>query len=241
MNSPYTGPTPPDTNSPYRAIAPAWHTAVVLFVMLGLSLAGAVNRNLSPMGRTHGRAIGYVLVMVFEWATVGFIWWGVSRRGVRMRDLVGGSWPRLIDALRDLGIAVGFLITSLLILNGLGHLLKATPNQAIRNMLPQSSIEIAVFLMLVLTAGFCEEVIFRGYLQRQFTALTQAAAGGILLQGIAFGAGHGYQGWRYMLLIAVFGTLFGLLAYWRRSLRPGMLAHALQDGIAGTLGRHFMR
>jgi uncharacterized protein len=39
-----------------------------------------------------------------------------------------------------------------------------------------------------------------------------------------------------MLLIAVYGTTFGLLAIWRRSLRPGMLAHFLQDAIGGILG-----
>lgn len=238
MNSPHNRPTQAEVDRPYRAIAPAWHTAVVLVVMLGLSFAGAVNRGLSPMGRAHGRALGYVVVMVFEWAVVAFIWWGISRRGVDMHELVGGRWVRALDFLRDLGIAIGFLIIAQLVLSGLGHLLKATPNQAIRNLLPQSGIEIALFLMLAATAGFCEELIFRGYLQRQFAALTQAATGAIVLQGIAFGLGHGYQGWRYMLLIAVFGTMFGLLAYWRRSLRPGMLAHFLQDGVGGILGRH---
>ena len=32
--------------------------------------------------------------------------------------------------------------------------------------------------------------------------------------------------------------LFGILAEWRRSLRPGMIAHALQDGVVGLLARH---
>lgn len=193
------------------------------------------------MGRDHGRAAGYIMVMIFEWVTVAFIWWGVSRRGNRVRDLMGGSWPRAVDVLRDLGIAIGFLVVSGVILSGLGHVLNAAPNQAIRNILPRGPVEVVLFLMLALTAGFCEELMFRGYLQRQFAALTQAATGGILLQGIAFGAGHGYQGWRYMAVIAVFGSMFGLLAHWRGSLRPGMLAHALEDGIGGTLGRHLMR
>jgi len=105
------------------------------------------------------------------------------------------------------------------------------------NLLPQSPLEIALYLMLSLTAGFCEEVIFRGYLQRQFTALTRASAGGIALQGIVFGLGHGYQGWKFMLLIAVYGTTIGLLAHWRHSLRPGMILHFVQDGAGGLVGR----
>jgi uncharacterized protein len=228
------------TESPHRAVAPAWHTAVVLFVLLGLSLVGARSGNLVFTG-THGRAAGYVLVMMFEWVTVAFIWYGVSRRAIRIPDLVGGSWPRPGAFLRDLGIGIGFLIIcGVGVVNGLGYLLKVAPNQAIRNMLPQGGIEIILWLMMSLTAGFCEEVIFRGYLQRQFAGLTQAAAGGIVLQGIAFGAAHGYQGWKFMLLIAVYGSMFGLLAHWRRSLRPGMITHFVQDGLGGLLARHFL-
>jgi hypothetical protein len=44
-----------------------------------------------------------------------------------------------------------------------------------------------------------------------------------------------------MLVIAVYGCLFGLLALWRRSLRPGMMTHALQDGLAGLLARYAPR
>lgn len=231
--------TPPPTDRHPRPVAPAWHTIVVLALMLGFSLVGATRKNLPGVG-AHERIPGYIAAIVLEWVTVAFIWYGVSRRNVRISELVGGRWQRPTAVLRDSGIAIGFLVVALLVLNGIGRLLKATPSQALRNMLPQSAAEIAVYLLVVLTAGFCEEVIFRGYLQRQFTALTRREWGGITLQAIAFGAGHGYQGWKYMLLIAVFGAMFGLLAYWRQSLRPGMLAHAIQDAIGGLAGRHFM-
>ncbi len=95
--------------------------------------------------------------------------------------------------------------------------------------------------MLALTAGIGEEILFRGYLQRQFAALTRSTATGLVLQGVAFGAAHGYQGKKYMCVIAVYGCLFGLLAYWRRSLRPGMMAHFLQDAVGGLVGRHFLK
>jgi len=228
----------PDQN--YDGVAPAWHTVIVLAALLALSLAGTHSRNL-PFAVAYGRAPGYVLVMIVEWTTVAFIWYGVSRRGLRIRDLVGGAWPRLLAVLRDFGLAVAFLIVSSLILNVIGHLLKAVPNEAIRNALPQTTLEAILWVFLSLTAGFCEETIFRGYLQRQFAALTGSIGAGIVLQGIAFGASHGYQGWKYMSIITVFGILFGLLAQWRRSLRPGMMAHALQDGLGGLVGRHFLR
>jgi membrane protease YdiL (CAAX protease family) len=36
-----------------------------------------------------------------------------------------------------------------------------------------------------------------------------------------------------MLVIGVFGMFFGLLAHFRKSLRPGMMAHAIQDSYSG--------
>ena len=224
-----------------RAVAPAWHTAIVLIALLSSSLAGALSGSLPFVG-TFGRAWGYVLVITFEWVLVGFISWGANRQKVSLRDLIGGNWARPVAVLRDLAIAVGFLvICGGGVLNGLGYLLKVAPNRAIRGMFPHGPTEIILYSMMALTAGFCEEVIFRGYLQRQFVALTQAVAGGIVLQGIAFGLSHGYQGWKFMLLIVVYGTLFGVLAQWRRSLRPGMITHSLQDGIGGLLASHFLR
>jgi uncharacterized protein len=38
-----------------------------------------------------------------------------------------------------------------------------------------------------------------------------------------------------MLAVMLQGWLLGLLAYWRKSLRPGMLAHGLQDSIGGIV------
>jgi membrane protease YdiL (CAAX protease family) len=199
-----------------------------------LSAGGAVTRGSLRTTHPHGRVITYVYVMIYEWLTVAFIWWGVHRRGIRVRDIVGGDWGRPLNVLRDLGIAIGFLLVSQIVLGIIGHLLKAAANQAIRSLFPHGPVETTLFLLLALTAGFCEEVIFRGYLQRQFAALTHAVAGGIVIQAILFGAAHGYQGWKLMLVIAVFGTMFGLMACWRRSLRPGMLAHFIQDGVLGS-------
>jgi uncharacterized protein len=84
-----------------------------------------------------------------------------------------------------------------------------------------------------------EEIIFRGYLQRQFSALTGNAYIAIVIQAAVFGASHGYEGTRRMIVIFVFGAMFGFLALWRRSLRPGMMAHALHDSAAGA-GLYFI-
>lgn len=222
-----------------RAVAPPWHTAVVLLVLLGLSVLGARQQGLPSVG--HGRVAGYLTVMALEWVLTAFIWFGIRRRGMPLRELIGGSWPTLRAVLRDLGIACLYLIAAHLVLAALGYLLRVTPTPGVRSLFPNGPIEDALWVMLSLTAGICEEIIFRGYLQRQFAALTRSTAAGLILQGVVFGASHGYQGPKYMCIIAVYGCLFGLLAYWRRSLRPGMMAHFVQDTIGGLVGRHFLK
>jgi len=48
-------------------------------------------------------------------------------------------------------------------------------------------------------------------------------------QGVLFGVGHWYQGGKMVIVITVLGVLFGIFAQWRKSLRPGMIAHAWGD------------
>jgi len=76
-------------------------------------------------------------------------------------------------------------------------------------------------------------VVFRGYFQQQFEAWTRSPSIALLLQAALFAVSHGYQGARACAKIAVFGVLFGLVALWRGSLRPGMIAHALTDIVGG--------
>ena len=225
----------------FRAVAPAWHTIVLLVVLMSFSALGLVFADRVGTHRPHGHIIQYVVTIAFEWALAGFVWFGVRRRGIRIAELVGGRWSSFMDVLRDIGIGIGFLIVAGIVLQLVAHLLKAAPTRALRAILPSGPTEMILWVAMSLSAGFCEELIFRGYFQRQFAALTRSAAGGILLQGIFFGAAHGYQGWRLMTVIAVFGTMFGLLAQWRHSTRPGMFAHALQDTLGGLLGRRLMR
>jgi uncharacterized protein len=43
---------------------------------------------------------------------------------------------------------------------------------------------------------------------------------------------HSYQGFRGAVLIGLEGVMLGGMAHWRRSVRPGMIAHAWKDSLA---------
>lgn len=222
-------------------VAPLWHTFLVIIILLGLSGLGAITAHFQGGFRAeniHNRVPSYIVTIFMEWLVLGIIWLGIRRRGVRIKDLIGGAWHSPKDIFRDLGISIVFLLSALVVLGLIARVLHAAPNEAVRRLIPQTRPEIALYLLLALSAGFCEEVVFRGYLQRQLSVITGNPLFGLVLQALLFGASHGYQGVKYMLLIAVYGCMFGTLARARSSLKPGIIAHFLQDGGVGLVARH---
>lgn len=231
--------TPAATSSNTKLVAPLWHLLCVF-----LLLAGWVSLSLHPrhhaLGALSPQLSGYLLVIFFEWFIFAFIWLGLCVQRVPFATLFGEMSSKLSKILRDLGIALGFLIIANIVLAILTVLLRVSKvTEGVKQLIPHTPLQIAVYLLVCLTAGICEETIFRGYLQRQFSALTKSTAAGAVIQGIIFGLAHAYQGWKMILVIAVYGCLFGALTLWRRSLRPGIIAHFLQDSITGIfLARH---
>ncbi len=224
-----------------ESIAPWWHTVLVLLPIAIMSVASAYQHGL-PNANLPGmssRLSGYFTVIVVEWLVVLMIWLALKRRGLSMGSLVSGRWQSLKSFFRDLGPGVGLIVVAVPVTSGLIHLLRVHTNSTLAAIIPHTAFELVVWLGLSATGGFCEELIFRGYLTRQFSAWTGSRGVGIVLQGVAFGLGHGYYGIA-MLAIMVHGWLLGLLAYWRKSLRPGILAHGLQDALGGTVA-FFMR
>ncbi|MGA2086330.1 MAG: CPBP family intramembrane glutamic endopeptidase [Terracidiphilus sp.] len=222
-----------------KATPPAWHTAGVLLLLLGMAALTLHLRTLNLVGQTHGRVLAYIATMTVEWLIVAFIAWGARWRGASLTTLAGRFSPALRSIARDLGLATAYLVAANIVLGiigaVLGRLIHSAPNDFMKSILPHTGLEYTVWLLLALTAGICEEMIFRGYLQHQFTVWTSSAAAGIAVQGILFGAAHAYQGPAMMIVIAVYGCMFGSLAWWRKSLRPGMMAHFIQDAIGGLV------
>jgi membrane protease YdiL (CAAX protease family) len=228
-----------ETRRSPSSIAPVWHSLTVIAIILLASAVSARQHGLIGIqsSRFDPKIARYLTTLVFEWLLVLVVWWGIRMRGVSLRELIAGRWASFGKFLLDIAIAVGFLIVANAVYGALVHALRVDPGKQLRAILPRTPGETIVYLALAVTAGFCEELIFRGYLFRQFTAWTRSMVAGLVLQAIVFGLGHGYQGGRLMLVVTVYGLLFGGLAMWRRSLRPGMIAHGLQDAMVVVLVR----
>ena len=214
-----------------KPIAPLWHTLIFLTALAALASSSVWLHGLTRSGSS--RIPFYIFAMAAEWLLVGVVAWGVRLGGSSISSLIGEKWARASHFLRDLGLSLAFLLIMVGVLSILTHLLHAAPNQNIRNLLPHTLAEKCVWVLVSLTAGICEELMTRGYLQRQLHALLKNGPAAVLAQGIIFGAGHAYQGWKYMVIIAVLGAMLGWLALWRRSLLPGMIFHFIQDVLGG--------
>ncbi len=179
----------------------------------------------------------YISTIAYEFFLLGYVWFfGLRRYKVTIREIIGGKWLRFRDFWRDVGIALLFWIVVVGVLVVMSHELQFSGMEAAKFLLPETATEAIVFVLLSCVAGFCEEVIFRGYLQRQFTAWTGNVIAGVVLQSAVFGAAHLYQGLKGVVVITVYGAMFGILASMRKSLRPGIMQHCAQDSMSGIAG-----
>jgi membrane protease YdiL (CAAX protease family) len=219
----------------YPPVASPIHTILVLAALGGWAFWHKISVDQLSVAANPNRVRFYLVTLFFEGLLFVLVVAGVRSSGASLLVVFGDHWHSLRQVLRDIGIALGFWIIAAMLLWIFGWLLRIAALGRNVSMLPQRGIELTFWIALSVTAGICEETIFRGYLQRQFIALTKSGPAGILLSAATFGAAHAYQGFRMVILIALYGAMFGILAYWRASVRPGMIAHAWQDSLNGVL------
>lgn len=97
---------------------------------------------------------------------------------------------------------------------------------------PLTSLPLAAVVPLALLVGVYEEVAFRGFLLSRLHAAfagrldaRQAAIGAVVVSSAAFAIGHVYQGVLGVAQTAAAGVAFALLALWRKSIWPCIVAH----------------
>jgi len=225
-----------------RPIASAWHLALVVLLGAGNAYRSAIFAEHSRAGLGPTRSVMYLRTMAFEVIFVAIVAAGVRFRGSSLETIFGRRWRSTGEVLRDLGIGAGLWLAAMVlgsILNGHGG--GGATGRDVSFLIPQTSVELLLWVLLSSVAGICEEAIFRGYLQRQFSAFTQSAGIGVILAALAFGAAHLYQGVARATVIAISAVLFGAVVEWRGTVRPGMAAHTLQDAIAPVLMRLMRR
>jgi membrane protease YdiL (CAAX protease family) len=182
------------------------------------------------MESTHPR-VGhlpmYAMVLVTEWAMFALTLWRSDAAFVGYVARVVHN-PRSL--LWDIPVAVALCAVLLFVVTPLvTHFLQSSSSAGIA---PHGPAEIALWFVVCISAGICEETVFRGYLQQQIAGWTGNNLIGLFGQAAIFGLCHIYQGWHNVALISVWGCVFGAFVYWRKGLRANMIAHTVLDSLA---------
>jgi uncharacterized protein len=153
-----------------------------------------------------------------------------------------------------LGIAVALVALIL----GLGFLQRRTlfarPNwsELVRRSLkhaeplvPRTTGEYRGMVLVALTAGICEELMFRGFAIWYFVAFWPGTRIGLVIAVVAssllFGFGHIYLGMRNVGGTIIGGLFFAAIALVAGSLLPAMIVHAALDLHSFDLGYRALR
>jgi uncharacterized protein len=222
--------------------------AVAAYLVVGEPVVGAVlHRRFEGRLRTdtHARRSFYRRLLVLEWglALLALLIWlsapdvDAAAVGLRWPD----GWPGPLAGALALLVVVFVVATTRALRGGaLAQLPVRTdaegrhaelPVHATLALLPRTPAERRLFTVVGLTAGICEEWLYRGF----FLAVVAAVAGGppswllVLVAAVAFGLAHAYQGRAGIVLTGVLGGVMAVLYLGTGSLLLPVLLHAAID------------
>jgi uncharacterized protein len=176
------------------------------------------------------------------WITAGIACWTegfgklVTLHGLEIRAtwLQRHLWSRyLLAAIVILFVLVQliFPIVQVIVKYRKRPFLEPRQFESLRFFLPASTVERHWFAALSITAGFSEELLFRGFLLRYLhtSPLHLAFVWAALTSALIFGAHHLYQGRQGFLVTAMLGLVFTAVLLVTGSLWAGMVFHAAID------------
>lgn len=115
------------------------------------------------------------------------------------------------------------------------------PLQALaERILPQSKMELIPFFALAVTAGLCEEFLYRGFAMAVLSRTGLPVGVVILFSSIIFGLAHLYQGRSGFVSTMLLGILFGISRVALGSLVPVVAWHMGVDFVAGIAGPRYL-
>ncbi len=212
--------------------------AVVLAVVLPLAAQPTYRRYLRRLAADpRARLAQYRRVIGRDWAAAGLVVLiGVlarrTPRSVGMPAYRGGADVAL--AAEVLVLAAASLVPMLVVLRRRGERhdeMMVTYLQRVIGLIPVTRGERAGYAALSVTAGICEELLFRGFAVGYIRWLWPAAPWPwlILATSVPFGLGHLYQGTASAAWITVLGALFCWITLATGTLLVAMLIHAAID------------
>src|SRR3984885_2690954 len=163
----------------------------------------------------------YASTIAFQWFATAIIVWRAMARGYRLADLglaLPSPWLAAI-----VGVALSALISfnqavSIRRLASLPSDKQGFMRALTLKLMPHNAPERLAFFALVTTVALCEEIIYRGFIQRLFLNVSHGSiAIAILGAAVFFSLAHLYQGRRGLLVTFFAGAIFFAGCAWAGS------------------------
>lgn len=190
------------------------------------------------------RLVLYASTIAFQWLLVAIVGWRVWAHGYSAEQL--GLVFRHRTTLVVAGVVGAVVIATLQWLN-LRRVSRIPPGsrgplQAIADrILPQTMIELPPYVALAITAGLCEEFLYRGFAMAALANAGLRAWLVVLVSSILFGLAHSYQGRGGIVMTFVVGLALGTSRLAYNSLVPAIFWHSAIDIVAGVAAKRYLK
>jgi membrane protease YdiL (CAAX protease family) len=185
----------------------------------------------------------YASTIAFQWVAVGVAGWRAWARGFTASQLglvLHDRWRIVAAAVLGAGILATLQWFNLRRMGRLETKTRAALRALAQRILPQSPMEALPFFALAVTAGLCEEFLYRGFALAAFTRAGLLTWTVVLLSAILFGLAHLYQGRGGLLGTMILGILLGIARIAYDSLVPVIVWHIAVDVVAGVAGPRYL-
>jgi membrane protease YdiL (CAAX protease family) len=192
--------------------------------------AGVPGARLHAYRRTVFGQWGFAFAAILLWIHAGRPWSDLG--------LVPPTDWRMIASAGIVALIIGFTVQQV---RAIGRIqperrVAIRPKLAyVEYLLPHSREELQWFTALSVTAGVCEELLYRGFLFWLLTAYVSVPLSALIVV-VTFGVLHLYQGRRGAFKAGIAGMVMMGIVLITGWLVPAMVVHALVDLSAGELG-----
>ena len=209
----------------------------VVFPLLGVRDYRLLLRQ-TREGVADARVKFYKGVLKFHWPlTIGLVaWWLLLGNGLESMGLMpvvaGWQWVAI-------GVGVFAILAQVIYLASVSRnadaLAKIKEQMGELSILaPQTRTEIRLFDMVSITAGVCEEILYRGLLLATLVSLVGTWPA-VAITSLIFGLGHAYQGISGIVKTGLIGLVLALLTVFSGSLFIAIVLHAVVDLTSGRM------
>jgi membrane protease YdiL (CAAX protease family) len=191
-------------------------------------------------GAPGARAGEYRSTIRWQWGvTLALLaaWWLAGRPLPVLGFAVPGGWRLVVGAGATL-LGLGLLFAqwrAVLALDAAGAEKLRAQMEPVVDVLPHTHREHRLFRLLAITAGVCEEIVFRGYVLWHLDTFVPMWAA-VVIGATAFGLGHLYQGAAGVVKTGVVGLVAGALYAGTGSLLWPIVLHVAIDLQGGAIG-----